>query len=563
MQTESSSQSPQSIRDRFRSVSTSTNSLPNSPIPPSSILSTARSTCVAPPTSASPLSVSSSSSSLSSSAFRSGGALSNDGSARSIEPCQTPPPKLPPRSQPTPPKQIMHSPNCRLNLNAQSNSPVNARFASLSVASGASSPVSVTPNHALSTPSNGTIHNRIAISFASNSSSGACTSVVRNDVRRTPNATRRTLQLTTTSVPASFNSCGPTAAATTTTITHHHPSITQSGAIGLHGQRSSSVSDQTFEPNQSNGSSTFISVRSTVAAQMPAKRISTSASPQQQHMIHTHHHHNHHPHSTSSNTSHRLSSLPSTPSSQSQFGQPRHMDSGNIHDSSTSSYRNPNFARGKFLSCNFGHNHPSRTPDYSLIKHEPAIAIHALNRKAIHGSGSSSASVNGTMSLRTHRPEVYTGPAGTTVNSATRSIQNGGQAFNFLTSSISSPSLNSDSDDEEPVTGNPSNSLLGTSAVPNRKDVGGVFRNGLRPQPLVLPKSEDTRNLSSLASVHGAMEVSPLRRSHTLMLNSSGKPEVARNNNRSSDMPADGNSGLSSPISTVSTKSVWYEYGCV
>ena len=135
---------------------------------------------------------------------------------------------------------------------------------------------------------------------------------------------------------------------------------------------------------------------------------------------------------------------------------------------------------------------------------------------------------------------------------------------NYLTNSVSSPSINSsESEEDEEETELRLNRLNGKT-------------NAVKTQTKSSPdKLNSNHLLHNSANLKASMQVCPLQRSKTLMLNSNGKPElnVVRNgrpqrieitttHHRPSNSP-ENRSLVSSPVSTVSTKSIWMEYGCV
>lgn len=151
--------------------------------------------------------------------------------------------------------------------------------------------------------------------------------------------------------------------------------------------------------------------------------------------------------------------------------------------------------------------------------------------------------------------------------------------FNYLTNSVSSPSLNSsesDEDDEEEETelarlNNGLNTSSKTSATVKHSQITKSSPNKLNTTNHLLHNTTTSNN-----NFKTSMQVypsCPLQRSKTLMLNSSGKPELNRTTNRpkrieittthNANSCPKNRSLVSSPVSTVSTKSVWYEYGCV
>ena len=144
--------------------------------------------------------------------------------------------------------------------------------------------------------------------------------------------------------------------------------------------------------------------------------------------------------------------------------------------------------------------------------------------------------------------------------------------FNYLTNSVSSPSLNSsesDEDDEEEET-ELQTRLTSSNSKATVKQTSKSSSNKLIATNRLLHNSNNT-NFKTMAIYPSSC---PLQRSKTLMLNSNGKPELNAVRNRpkhieittthhypNANCPE--NRSLSSPVSTVSTKSVWYEYGCV
>lgn len=140
--------------------------------------------------------------------------------------------------------------------------------------------------------------------------------------------------------------------------------------------------------------------------------------------------------------------------------------------------------------------------------------------------------------------------------------------FNYLTNSVSSPSINSsESEEDEEETKlqlNRLNSKTTAVKTPTKSSPSKLISNHLLHSPA---------NLKTSMQVYPS--ACPLQRSKTLMLNSNGKPElnVVRNgrpqrieitttHHRPANSP-ENRSLVSSPVSTVSTKSIWMEYGCV
>lgn len=140
-------------------------------------------------------------------------------------------------------------------------------------------------------------------------------------------------------------------------------------------------------------------------------------------------------------------------------------------------------------------------------------------------------------------------------------------SFNYLTNSVSSPSLNSsesDEDDEEEE----------TELVRLNTGLKSTVKQTAKSSPNKLSSNHPLHNANHLKSSMQVYPPCPLQRSKTLMLNSNGKPELNRSPTRPQRIeittthhhPANcpkNRSLVSSPVSTVSTKSVWYEYGCV
>lgn len=212
---------------------------------------------------------------------------------------------------------------------------------------------------------------------------------------------------------------------------------------------------------------------------------------------------------------------------------------------SSSTYLNPNFVRGTFRSVNAG----SRCEYGKHLQASPIARAQVSNASSNPGRFS----INGPS-----RPDAFTVPTNSG-NPVPLSSANGGF---YITSSISSPSLNSESDEEETAQPKPNHAHLLHSPANN------VNGQSERPRPCCPPNQTKrdhlTIHFNSSTGYSPAVrptDASPLRRSRTLMLNSNGKPEVNRGAVNRTEQ--DANSGLSSPVSTVSTKSVWFEYGCV
>lgn len=141
--------------------------------------------------------------------------------------------------------------------------------------------------------------------------------------------------------------------------------------------------------------------------------------------------------------------------------------------------------------------------------------------------------------------------------------------FNYLTNSVSSPSLNSsesDEDDEEEET-ELQRTILNNSKTVIKQSPIKSSPNKLNSNQILLHNSNNLK-----ASIQLYPPPCPLQRSKTLMLNSNGKPELnCRTRPQRIEITtthhhpnnSENRSLVSSPVSTVSTKSVWYEYGCV
>lgn len=247
-----------------------------------------------------------------------------------------------------------------------------------------------------------------------------------------------------------------------------------------------------------------------------------------------------------------------------------------------------NFVRNVFRSCNvnFGPTFKSQKYITSLTGKTPAgTALGSPAAPALPNGSRLTGRTNGEIS----DPSLFNGSKLISINKAIQ--QNGfilkqvksqtGKGdhhhkandvttsnFNYLTNSVSSPSINSsESEEDEEETElrlNRLNSKATAVKTPTKSSPNKLNSNHLLHSP---------SNLKASMQVYPT--ACPLQRSKTLMLNSNGKPElnVVRNgrpqrieitttHHRPSNSP-ENRSLVSSPVSTVSTKSIWMEYGCV
>lgn len=256
---------------------------------------------------------------------------------------------------------------------------------------------------------------------------------------------------------------------------------------------------------------------------------------------------------------------------------------------------NSNFVRGVFRSCNFGSN--LKGQKYLINSTKAPVTNRDLNNSP-NANGltrlNSNRLTNGNeIDPLFNRAETLNSKNSKLINKAIqqngyilKQVTNSNQQtkndhklndvsssnFNYLTNSVSSPSLNSsssesDEDDfEETHLQRLNNSLAKTT-----------IKHSTKSPVSKLNSSHFIHNSSSNSPMKTTMQIyptdhCPLQRSKTLMLNSNGKPELNRANRpkrieitTTHHQPSnqENRSLVSSPVSTVSTKSVWYEYGCV